>query len=434
VNDDKECAMAAADNNGSWGALQSVPAPRPVGIPDVLDRPPGYYQLHPNVSVNFQLNRWLGWMTPQALPEVAAAAAGAGGYPELTSAFLDLGDRLLTEGRRLDAAFCYRAAEFFLLPGDERRAPARQRFLQLVRGVYGIGPQHLTQVPYAEGRLPTYRFGTPRKGTVVIFGGFDSYVEEFLPLMLAFDHAGYQVVGFEGPGQGGALEDAGLVLTPQWHRPVVAILDHFGLEGVTLLGISLGGGLAIRAAAREPRVTRVIADDILTDFLAANLRQLPAAARTAVRALRAVHAAPLLDGLVARRARGDLLTSWGITQGKHVLGVRTPHEYFAALARYRTAEVSALVRADVLLLAGAEDHYVPIRQLSDQLNTLTSARSVTARVFTRQEQAHSHVQVGNLALSVRVMLDWLEGLDNRDRRPASRAAGSPPAGLLDTAY
>jgi hypothetical protein len=67
--------MAPADKNGPRGEVDSVPAPRPVGIPDVLDRPPGYRQLHPDVSVNFQLNRWLGWMTPQALPEVAAAAA-----------------------------------------------------------------------------------------------------------------------------------------------------------------------------------------------------------------------------------------------------------------------------------------------------------------------------------------------------------------------
>jgi pimeloyl-ACP methyl ester carboxylesterase len=407
--------MAPADSNGPRAEVESVPVPRPVGIPDVLDRPSGYHQLHPDVSVNFQLNRWLGWMTPQALPDVAEVARGIRGYAELTTAFLDLGDRLLAQERKLDAAFCYRAAEFFLLPGDQRRAPTRQRFLQLIQGVYGIGPQHLTHVPYDGGRLPTYRFGAPRKGTVVMFGGFDSYIEEFFPLMLAFAHAGYQVVGFEGPGQGGALQDAGLVLTPQWHRPVGAVLDYVGLDQVTLLGISLGGGLAIRAAAREPRVTRVIADDILTDFLAANLRQLSPAARTAVRVLRALHAAPLLDGLVARRARGDLLTSWGITQGEHVLGVRTPHEYFAALARYRTAEVSALIRADVLVLAGAEDHYVPLGQLSDQLNTLASARSVTARVFTREEQAQNHVQVGNVGLSVRVMLDWLEGLDERDR-------------------
>jgi hypothetical protein len=86
------------------------------------------------------------------------------------------------------------------------------------------------------------------------------------------------------------------------------------------------------------------------------------------------------------------------------------------LTRYVTADVSALVKADVLLLAGAEDHYVPFRQLGDQLNTLTSARSVTARVFTRAEQAQNHVQVGNIALSVRVMLDWLDGLDKRDLR------------------
>jgi hypothetical protein len=70
----------------------------------------------------------------------------------------------------------------------------------------------------------------------------------------------------------------------------------------------------------------------------------------------------------------------------------------------------------VLLLAGAEDHYVPLRQLAEQLNTLTGARSVTARVFTRKEQAQNHVQVGNIGLSVRVMLDWLDGLDERDRR------------------
>jgi len=86
------------------------------------------------------------------------------------------------------------------------------------------------------------------------------------------------------------------------------------------------------------------------------------------------------------------------------------------LTRFVTADVSGQVGADVLLLAGVEDHYVPFRQLGDQLDTLTGARSVTARVFTREEQTQNHVQVGNIALSVRVMLDWLNGLDKRDLR------------------
>jgi hypothetical protein len=32
--------------------------------------------------LDFQLNRWLAWMTPQALPDVAAAAARVRGYAD----------------------------------------------------------------------------------------------------------------------------------------------------------------------------------------------------------------------------------------------------------------------------------------------------------------------------------------------------------------
>jgi len=356
---------------------------------------------------------------------VARTAARIRGYEDFTTAFLALGDRLFDGGRHLDAALCYRAAEFFLPPGDERRAGARRRFVDLVRDVYGIGAQHCAVVPYPGGALPAYRFGTPNRGSIVLFGGFDSYVEEFLPVMLALARGGYQVVGFEGPGQGGALDDHGLRLTPDWCCPVAVVLDHFGLDRVTLVGISLGGGLAIRAAAREPRVARVVADDVLTDFLAANLRQLPRGARGAIRALRAVHADRLLDAVARRRMRHDLLARWGLTHGMRVLGVATPHEYFTSIAGFTTADISAGVLAGVLLLAGTDDHYVPIRQLNDQISTLTAARSVTARVFTRAEQAHNHCQVGNVALSVRVMLDWLTGLDERDRAMTRQQARRP---------
>jgi hypothetical protein len=51
---------------------------------------------------------------------------------------------------------------------------------------------------------------------------------------------------------------------------------------------------------------------------------------------------------------------------------------------------------------------------------LTGARSVTGRLFTRQEQAHNHVHVGNVGLSLRVMADWITACRRRD---ASNAAG-----------
>ena len=55
-----------------------------------------------------------------------------------------------------------------------------------------------------------------------MIGGFDSYIEEFLPILLALRDRGFDVIGFEGPGQGGALEDSGLQMTPNWEQPLSA--------------------------------------------------------------------------------------------------------------------------------------------------------------------------------------------------------------------
>jgi hypothetical protein len=69
----------------------------------------------------------------------------------------------------------------------------------------------------------------------------------------------------------------------------------------------------------------------------------------------------------------------------------------------------------VLLMAGTQDHFVPVHQFSDQIATLTQVRSLTARLFTRFEQAQNHIQVGNIGLSVRVITSWLDGLQDRGK-------------------
>ena len=104
---------------------------------------------------------------------------------------------------------------------------------------------------------------------------------------------------------------------------------------------------------------------------------------------------------------------WGVQQAMRVFGVKTPHEVLQAARAYRTNDVSGRVTQDVLLLAGAEDHYVPLDQLWTQARSLTHARSVTARVFTRQEQGQAHCQVGNIPLAIDVMCRWIDGTSAR---------------------
>ena len=372
--------------------------------------PIGYHALHRDVSLNFQMNRFYNWVgDPQMLDEMRAVAPRINDYADYTREFRTLAEQALAQGRNLKGAFYLRAAEFFMFPDDLRKQPTRARFIQLVKTHYGVTEVDHTTIPYANGALSAYRFTpTAAKGTLVIFGGFDSYIEEWFAVLFALRDAGYEVVAFDGPGQGAALEDFNVPMTDAWEQPVKAVLDHFDLNDVTLMGFSLGGGLVIRAAAAEPRVRRVIANDILTDFFEVSLRQLHPVVRLILAALLRGHGGQAVNTLVARAMKQSLVVQWGVQQGMHVTGSQTPYAFLQKLRRYRTGAISSRVTQDILLLAGADDHYVPRHQFYDQIRTLSNVRSLTARLFTRADQAQNHCQVGNIGLALEIITTWLD--------------------------
>jgi pimeloyl-ACP methyl ester carboxylesterase len=366
----------------------------------------GYHEFHPDRSLNFQCNRWLEWIGPEARHEIAEAVRDVRSYDDWIAAFLALASRGRAEGRALAAAYYDRAAEFFIPAQDSRKAAARARFLATMREHYGVQPE---RIPYDGAWLPAYDLRAEHASgpTLVVFGGFDSYIEEFLPMLTAIAATGHRVVTFEGPGQGSALEDAGLVFTHEWERPLAAVLDHYGLDDVTAVGISLGGGLVIRAAAFDTRIRRVVAWDILDDFLEGIGRQIAPGAAPAIRALLTLRARRVLNVLAGIGAARSLVSRWGLWQGMHITGTATPYDFFASARAVTTREISGRVTADVLLIAGADDHYVPLHQLHRQARNLTNARSVTTRVFTAAEQASNHCQVGNTGACIRPILSWI---------------------------
>lgn len=369
----------------------------------------GYYDLHPDVSINFQLNRWVQWLgDASALKDMQTVAPKIKTYTDLRHEFLLLSEQALQQNRPLASAYYLRTAEFFVWADDPQKHPMRDRFVQLMRQCYDISEDEQYQIPYQTGFLPAYRFTPPQpKATFVLFGGYDSYIEEFFPIAFFFVEAGYDVIIFEGAGQGGALEDAGLKMIPEWEQPVKAVLDYFGLNNVILMGISLGGGLVIRAAAFEPRVRYVIADDIMCNAFESITRSLPASVKAQVEQYLTEQNADQLNTLFAQLMPQSPILDWGIQQGMHIMGKRTPYEFFQAAQSYNTIEISDRIEADVLLLAGSEDHYVPLHQLYQQAKALTNVRSLTMRVFTRAEQAQNHVHVGNIGLSLRFIANWL---------------------------
>ncbi len=96
-------------------------------------------------------------------------------------------------------------------------------------------------------------------------------------------------------------------------------------------------------------------------------------------------------------------------------------DFLRATLQFDTAQFSHLIQQDVLLLAGQDDHYVPPGQLSAQITTLTAARSLTARMFTAQEQASNHCQLGNIGLALDTMLDWMNRIETSTKRLTTEA-------------
>jgi len=109
----------------------------------------------------------------------------------------------------MNAAFYYRAAEFFKLPSDPDKESLYDRFVDIFYQKAFVGETfERFLVPYEHTHLPVIRVPSTKpacSGTIVIHGGFDSYIEEFYSLAVYFSKHGYEVILFEGPGQGAAL-------------------------------------------------------------------------------------------------------------------------------------------------------------------------------------------------------------------------------------
>jgi alpha-beta hydrolase superfamily lysophospholipase len=366
-----------------------------------------FTRFHNDANINYQMNRFLIPGLEALFREIGAKIAD---FDDWKILFLAAAEDCETHKELAQAAGLYRAAEFFMNPDDPDRRQAFEKFIALFYRTHANPRLEQISVPYEGCHLHGLRLAADptKRGVIVVHAGYDAYVEEFFDLAQAMAARGYQVVMFDGPGQGSTLMREDMPMTHEWEKPVGAVLDHLRLSDVTLIGISLGGCLAMRAAAFEPRIKRVIAFDVMLDFFECITSRRGRTAELALTLLAKLRLAPLIDLLASEMMKRDLMSKWGIEQGMHVLGAATPAEFFYKLKAYNTRDISGLITQDTLIMAGAEDHFVPLSQLYDQLPLLNQARSVTAQIFTCADQAQSHCQIGNLGLAASRILDWID--------------------------
>ena len=103
---------------------------------------------------------------------------------------------------------------------------------------------------------------------VILVHGFKTSREEMLPWARFIHDAGYNVLLFDTRGcgrSGGSTVGLGATEPRDISLAVELARDQFGTTKVGVLGISLGAGAAILAAARDPNISAVVADSAWTD-------------------------------------------------------------------------------------------------------------------------------------------------------------------------
>ncbi|MEV0673347.1 alpha/beta fold hydrolase [Mycobacterium sp. NPDC050441] len=363
-------------------------------------------------------------VTARAIPDGDEAAwnrewkATAQRVEELGRQSLAAGHPVSAREALLRASNYYRTAEFYLRD-DPSHDPepkelfnrSRETFLEAM-ALFDFGFQHIA-IPYQDTTLPGYLYsvddsGLPRP-TVIFNGGYDSTLEEsYVALAAAALARGYNVLAFDGPGQGAALREQGLTFRPDWEAVLTPVVD-FALTrpeitsaAITVFGYSLGGYLVARAAAFENRPAAMILNDGVYDFYAAMANMMP----------------PFLTGWIddgndeaANAVLGLLMavntqTRWAIRNGLWALGVDSAADLARAFKTYTIADVADRITTPALVLDAENDQFFkgePARAAEAMVNAKT-----TLVTLYEADGAGEHCHMGAASRTNQVMFDWLD--------------------------
>jgi pimeloyl-ACP methyl ester carboxylesterase len=337
----------------------------------------------------------------------------------------EIGERALASGHHvsarealLRASNYYRTAAAFLLekPATDPEMTllsAGQHDTFAAAAALFDTPVQAVSIPYEDTTLPAYLFlvddSAAAHPTIIYNSGYDSTREEsYFAIAAAALRRGYNVLAFDGPGQGAALRDQKLVMRPDWEAVITPVVDYaltrgeIAAEEIILFGYSLGGYLVARAAAFEHRVAALILDDGIHDFHAAFAGGLPPFIGSWIEEGRDDVADPVLRMLMAVSTQ----LRWGLRNGMWVFGANSFADLIRMARDYTLDGIAHQVVAPTLIMDAENDKFLKGQpQLVEKALTAAATTLVT---LTEDEGAGEHTHAGGLGRAHQTMFDWLD--------------------------
>ncbi len=318
----------------------------------------------------------------------------------------------------LRACNYFRSAEFFLAPTDPRKPEVYQSSRKSFQAALPFfpNPVEVVSFKYENTQLPGYFFKAKQDSnsipTLVCLGGFDSIGEEVYFFIGATAlQRGYNVLIFEGPGQGAPLRLEDLPSRADYEVPVNAALDYVcsrkdvDANNIILTGTSFGGYYAPRACAfdMKHRIKACVVHGALYDFWdSQSLR------RPILNTIRKIKSKSLLNALIRVKMKFNLEFRWDVQQAMWVFGQKTPVDLLKVMPQFSLKSVVHQIQCPVLILHGEDDHMVPVSQAKTLYNALQCPKKL--KIFTQLEGAAQHCNFENYYLLHQEIFEWIRNV------------------------
>ena len=267
------------------------------------------------------------------------------------------------------------------------------------------------EIPYEGTTLPGYLFKAKgaRAGSplVIVHQGRDAWAQDCTYIAREALARGISCLLVDGPGQGEVVRLQHLVFRPDWENVIGPVVDwavkQRGIDPkrIGLIGISMGGSLAPRAAAYESRLKIVVANPgvlnwgrIIDDFFKENLPDL-------MQLLEKDPAA--FDSAMENLMDQNAFFAWAVHDMEWRHGGDSPSEMIRNVRRFDASKDIARIKARVLVIDGDAEEYGQANELFEALNCPKDYLK-----FKKEDTALLHVQVGSLAFATTRIMDWVE--------------------------
>lgn len=267
-------------------------------------------------------------------------------------------------------------------------------------------------ISYKTIEIPAYFISPENDGekrkTVMIVSGFDGTLEEeFIMRGMAAIERGYNVIHFAGPGQMDVFRKyPDSCFEPDFENVVKKVIDHFefrqevDMDSLALVGISIGGYFAIRAAAHEPRIKALIANSPILDvhaytssFVGMDPCEMPDEDDFGMDDISKIPDIEFPGPLKVQTK--NLMIRYGRHSFKNT---------FNYLKEFRVGEAIKAIKCPCLAMIGDSEGAEPGKQFAQ----FVKAVDAHAYEFSDFEGAGTHCQVANVSFANGIMYDWLD--------------------------